>query len=65
MEVTVISLFTGKPVTKDLDVTREQLDRWYNGEHIQIVFPRLTTDDREFLISGAMGTEFEDMFPED
>lgn len=64
MIITKISPLTGKSNDMDLDITEEQLQRWKSGELIQRVMPRLTSDEREFLISGLLPVEFEQLFPE-
>ena len=51
MIITMTSLFTGKKNQMDLDVTPDQLDRWQEGELIQKIFPHLSIDEREFLIT--------------
>jgi hypothetical protein len=56
------SLFTGKVNEMNLNVTAEQLTRWQNGELIQNVFPTLSVDEREFLMTGATKDEWNDTF---
>ncbi len=39
---------------------------WVEGsEHIQITLKRLTENDREYLLSGLKGTDFDNVFPQD
>jgi hypothetical protein len=52
MIVEMTSPLTGKVNQMDLPITLEQLNRWRNGELIQNVFPHLTADEREFLMTG-------------
>lgn len=52
------SMFTGKINVMDLDVTHDELERWRDGELIQKVFPHLTTDEREFLMTGTTPEEW-------
>jgi hypothetical protein len=52
------SMFTGKINVMDLDVTHDELERWMDGELIQKVFPHLTTDEREFLMTGTTPEEW-------
>jgi len=59
------SLFTGETHEMELPITEEQLRRWQDGELIQRVFPHLTADQREFLISGVTPEEWRDTFSED
>lgn len=56
------SIYSGKTRTKDLPITQAQLDRWDKGELIQNVFPNLSADDREFLITGMTEEEWNDLF---
>lgn len=44
--------FTGQTFSKDLPITEEELDRWNKGELIQNVWPYLSADDREFILTG-------------
>mgnify|MGYP001011959710 CR=1 FL=1 len=65
MKITIKHPFTGKDNTLDLDVTQEELDNWVAGELIQSACPRLTADEREFLISGLIPGEFDKLFPDE
>ena len=51
MIVTVNRIDTDEPVSKELDVTQEQIDAWQSGELVQVAFPNLSISDREFLKS--------------
>jgi len=42
----------------ELPITNEQLNRWEQGELIQNVFPDLTPDQREFIMTGITGEEW-------
>ena len=58
------SVLTGVMNEMNLDITNEQLARWKDGygEPVQDVFPTLTAEEREFLMTGATPlewTEFE------
>ena len=53
--------FTGEDNQMDLDVTQDQLNSWLKGEYIQNAMPHLTADEREFLISGLLPGEFDDL----
>lgn len=59
------SELTGKQGYMDLPITPEQIARWMGGELIQRVFPKLTSDQREFLISGAQPGEWEEIFKDE
>ena len=60
MKVTVESKISGKFHTRDLPITKDQIDRWSAGELIQDVMPELSASDREFLISGSTDKEWKD-----
>jgi len=66
MQVTNISQLSGKETTMELDITPEQLERFYNrrenGEYVQTIFPNLTPAEREFLLTGISPIEWEKIF---
>jgi hypothetical protein len=67
MIVTRTSDVTGKVHTMDLPITQTQLDEW-NGPTrplIQNVFPHLTPDQREFLMTGVTPEEWDELFGDD
>lgn len=64
MIVTRKNIFTGQERSLDLDVTQEQLNRWQGGEKIQNVFPHLSVDEREFLMTGIIGEEWNELTEE-
>lgn len=59
------SPFTGRQHSMDLDITEEQLTQWENGELIQNVFPNLSADEREFIMTGITPQEWHETFGED
>ena len=61
MLITNISMVTGTSRTIDLPITKEQLDRWKNGELIQVAMPNLTAEQREFIITGTSSKEWESL----
>ena len=65
MIVTRKNIFTGRSRSLDLDVTQEQLNRWNNGELIQKVFPHLSIDEREFLMTGIIGEEWNELMEDE
>lgn len=65
MIVTKRNIFTGQERSLDLDVTQEQLNRWNNGELIQKVFPHLSIDEREFLMTGIIGEEWNELMEDE
>lgn len=62
MKIKRKSLLTGKELTLDLDVTEEQMSRWMKGELSQNVFSHLTVDEREFIKTGIVPSEWEALF---
>lgn len=72
MQVTRKSEFTGVEHTRDIPgVTQERLEQCWRfsstrtGKHIQDVFPELSADDREFLMTGVTPEEWTAAFGED
>jgi hypothetical protein len=65
MNITRISMLTGQTHTRDLPVTQAQLDRYYKGDMLlQLAFPFLSADDREFIKTGITAEEWA-MFAEE
>ena len=52
------SMFTGITRTLELDVTAEEYENWTNGMLIQDAMPRLTVEEREYLITGVTPHEW-------
>ena len=66
MQITRTSPFTGKINTREIDVTEDQLEAWYNGQLIQEAMPHLSADDREFIKTGIDNwDEMFDVSPKD
>lgn len=65
VRITKKSILTGKLNTMELDVSKDQLDRYEAGELVQNVFPKLSADEREFLISGITPEEWNKAFGEE
>lgn len=65
MLVSRVHPLTGRARTFDLNVTPDQLSRWENGELVQAAFPDLTADEREFIMTGLTGEEFNELFSEE
>lgn len=59
------SPITGKIVKRELPITVLQILRWQNGELIQNVMSHLTTEEREFLITGMSDQDWDDLFGEE
>jgi hypothetical protein len=66
MEVNMIvrrtSPFSGEVNEVDLDVTEGQLRDWEAGGLIQEVFPHLSADEREFIMTGITPEEWDGEF---
>jgi len=59
------NIFTKKVRELDLDVTEEQIDRWMGGELIQNAMPQLSRDECEFLLSGFLPHEWDELMSEE
>ena len=62
MLVTKQSPISGTMNSMELPVTEAQLETHQNGEYAQNVFPTLSAEEREFLISGITPKEWNDLF---
>ena len=62
MLITRKSMLTGKSHTKDLPITQEQIDMYYNGMLLQDAFRNLSPADREFFKTGITDEEWENAF---
>ena len=66
MLLTNTSQISGIKTTLELDITEEQLERFFNrrenGEYIQTIFPNLTPAEREFILTGVSPKEWEELF---
>ena len=55
---------TGKVNSMILDTTKEALDSYYAGEGlIQVIFPQLNENEREFINSGYTAEDWDEIFP--
>jgi len=61
--ITNVSRLSGIERTLDIPVTKEQLQRWRDGELIQRAMPHLTATQREFLMTGITDEEWSKAFP--
>ena len=59
MLITRTSIITGKVNTIDLPITDDQLSLWQDGEYAQVAFSNLTPAQREFIMTGITGDEWE------
>lgn len=57
------SVFTGREVEMEIDCTPEDVVRWQRSRRpIQEMIPGLTSNEREFLLSGATPQEWDELF---
>ena len=59
MNITRTSMLTGITRTIDIPVTPGQIARWQGGTLIQTAMPDLSADDREFIMTGITGDEWD------
>jgi len=59
------SPFTGEIRRLDLNITEEQLQAWESGTVIQRAMPNLSADEREFILTGILPEEWDEMFGEE
>lgn len=66
MQLTKISITTGKSNTMEIPISEKQYDAWLNSDRlVQEAFPFLTIDQLEFLISGMTPSEWDDLFADE
>jgi hypothetical protein len=68
MLITRRSPFSGQVNTMDLDITQAQLDEFTGAGRrrmVQDIFPHLSADEREFLMTGITPAEWAATFPEE
>lgn len=64
--VTRFNPYRGVVVTRDLPIAPEQWDAYQGGAYIQHALGHLSEDDREFILTGLCGGDFEALLgPED
>ena len=63
MKVQRKSILSGKLNEMELNVTSQQMERFYSGRELtQNIFPNLNSEEREFLISGMLPIEWNKNF---
>lgn len=65
MKITRKSLWSGIKRTREIDVTPEQMERFEKGEFIQNVMPNISDSDREFILSGMIDQEWDELYGEE
>ena len=62
LQITKTSMLTGIDRTKTFDITYDQYYAWYTeGELIQNAMPNLSASDRDFIRSGIVDEELNDL----
>jgi hypothetical protein len=64
MVVVAISAATGRKNARPLEITEAQVYDWVNGASIQVAMPNLSTEGREFLMTGITQVEWDSLFSE-
>lgn len=65
-KVTRKSMLSGKTHTMDIPVSEEELEDYYNSfARIQDIFPHLTDNQREFIMTGSTPEEWDQVFGEE
>lgn len=65
MKITRRSPFSGKVHSLEIDITEEQFNAWSNAgdddpnRFLQVAFPHLSDDDREFIKTGVTAEEWD------
>ena len=62
MIITKTSSLSGIVRTMDLPITEEQLKNFEDGMTIQDAMPNLTHNEREFILTGVVEEEWEELF---
>ena len=67
MLVTRTSPVSNEINQREIDITPEQLAAYEAGflGHIQNAFPRISAEDREFIITGTTPEEWDELFSEE
>jgi hypothetical protein len=65
MLITRTSIATNITRTVEIDVTQAQIDAWVNGQLIQHAMPNLTDNEREFIMTGCSGDEWDQLMLEE
>ena len=62
MVVSGVCPFCGEFKERDMDITKEEFEDYQNGKPIIAAFPKLTSFDREFIITGMCDSCQSDFF---
>ena len=61
MQITKKSIFTGIERTLEINITQDQFDAWKNGMLIQDAMPNISAEDREFVMTGTIKEEWDEL----
>ena len=64
MQITRTSPVSGITRSLEIPCTEEQMAAYKNGALIQVAFPNLTADQREFILTGITKDEWDELFKE-
>lgn len=56
---------SGPPKPRTMKLSKEQYDAWQAGEYIQRAMPHLTSEEREFLMSGLDQEAWDELWKEE
>lgn len=59
------SIATGRVHILDLPVTKQQVESWQGGAMIQDAMPNLSSDMREFILTGITPSEWKELYGEE
>jgi|TARA_R110002012_G_scaffold173788_1_gene338582 hypothetical protein len=61
MKIIRTSRVSAETNVMEIDVTREQIAQWEGGMLIQDAMPNITSDEREFIMTGITPQEWDSM----
>jgi len=61
MLITKKSIFTRIERTLDINITQDQFDAWKNGMLIQDAMPNISAEHREFIMTGTIKEEWDEL----
>ena len=64
MQITRTSTVSGITRSLEIPCTEEQMAAYKNGALIQVAFPSLTADQREYILTGITKEEWDELFKE-
>ena len=65
MQITRTSTLTGITRTREIAVTEDQIAKWMTGFLIQVAMPDITTEEREFIMTGTTVEEWDEEFADE